>query len=326
MNNIITYSKLVLGFPNRHHVGSVHQGLCVFSLVHGESWLTMRRCGSAWRFFLWAPNGICFAAPKTSLLQRGGIWINRHNPDRPNLFTLHLSFWYNMPFYNMHYEIHKWHLLSKYAHRYWDFCSVCTNDLNVEPILKLSWDMPGQASGNERDNTYIVHVSQSSDPPAKAAWMLWLWVSNMVSGIIQFQCPNHIWTSVFVAIPCFQNHLHQSGSATHSVCVYVCVRVWGTYLWTDWKTTSTDVAKSLLFGLLKWELYFHRQRLGPLGAPRKWSKTFWGPRAPPDPQPPKISGSWSLQAVFVLGQSDTRCAHSILEDAASEAWGISDFH
>lgn len=68
---------------------------------------------------------------------------------------------------------------------------------------------------------------------------------------------------------------------TQCVCMCACVCVWGTYLWTDWKTTSTDVAKSLLFGLLKWELYFHRQRLG---APRKWSKTFWVPRASPDPQ------------------------------------------
>eukprot|EP00435_Cladocopium_sp_Y103_P064830 s215_g26.t1 len=30
----------------------------------------------------------------------------------------------------------------------------------------------GEASGNERDNTYIVHVSQSSDPPAKAVFVL----------------------------------------------------------------------------------------------------------------------------------------------------------
>eukprot|EP00438_Fugacium_kawagutii_P007814 Skav220880 [mRNA] locus=scaffold2625:45878:59814:+ [translate_table: standard] len=30
----------------------------------------------------------------------------------------------------------------------------------------------GQAKSNERDNTYIVHVSQSSDPPAKAVFVL----------------------------------------------------------------------------------------------------------------------------------------------------------
>jgi hypothetical protein len=238
-----------------------------------------------------------------------------------------IFFWYNMPFYNMHYEIHKWHLLSKNAHMYWHFGSVCTNDLNVEPILKLSWDMPGQASGNERDNTYIVHVSQSSDPPAKAAWMLWLWVSNMVSGIIQFQFPNHIWTSVFVAIPCFQNHLHQSGSATHSVCVCVCVRVCvcgvpicgliGKLLPLMWQNPScSDCLNESSISTGKG-----------LGHPGNDPRHFGvqGPHPIPN-EPPKISGSWSLQAVFVLGQSDTRCAHSILEDAASEAWGISDFH
>ena len=92
-------------------VGSGHQGLCVFSLVHGESWLTMGRCDSAWHSFLWVPNGICFAARHHCCKEMVNIyiyihiWINRHNPLRhsqanmPKLRTLHFFFGYDTPFY-----------------------------------------------------------------------------------------------------------------------------------------------------------------------------------------------------------------------------------
>ena len=43
-------------------------------------------------------------------------------------------------------------------------------DLVRPPTCSEAWRLR-QASRNERDNTYIVHVAQSSDPPAKVGWI-----------------------------------------------------------------------------------------------------------------------------------------------------------